>query len=65
MPNVLPRLSHRAEVNWLLRSNVMTAGMPFLAIQPSIKTTAQAFAEISDNRRASNHLVFRSMIVNT
>jgi hypothetical protein len=36
----------------------------YLAIQPCVKTAAQDFAEISDNRRTSNYLVFLLMTVN-
>jgi hypothetical protein len=45
------RLSQRADVNWLPPSDVMTAGMPYLAIQPLIKTEAHDLAEISHRGR--------------
>jgi hypothetical protein len=65
MPRMVQRLSQRAEVKWLPWSEVMTAGTPYLTIQPRVRTAAQDFAEMSDNGRASNHLVFLSMTVNT
>jgi hypothetical protein len=65
MPRMMQRLSQRAKVNWLPQLEVMTAGTPYLAIQPCVRTAAQDSAEMSETGRTSNHLVFLSMTVNT
>jgi hypothetical protein len=45
---MVQRLSQRAEVNWLPQSEMMTANMPYLTIQPCVRMEAQDFEEISD-----------------
>jgi hypothetical protein len=58
------RAAHREEVNWVPRSDVMTAGIPNLLTHPSNKAFAQYTVEVAAIGIASGQQEVLSMIVN-